>query len=125
MMKGYKSLLHSVGAIDPAERARRERRELMANEASKSLEEIKEERERQAQELLTQFTEMMAAQQSSSAAEYENILARIENEHEEKLQREVISLEQQTQAELEETRANWIETLRFRDWSWWSRTTLP
>ena len=95
----------ALEAIDELEQARRERRESLANSASMSLEEIREERERQAQELLTQFTEMLAAQQSSAAAEYENILALIENEHEEELQREVISLEQQTQAELEETRA--------------------
>ena len=98
-------LVAALGAVDELEQARRERRELLANSASMSLEEIKEEREREAQELLTQFTEMLAAQQSSSAAEYENILALIENEHEEELQREVNSLEQQTQAELEETRA--------------------
>ncbi len=48
-------------AIDDAERTRRERRELMANEATKSLEQIQEERARQAEELLAQFTEMLAA----------------------------------------------------------------
>jgi hypothetical protein len=47
----------------------------------------------------------MAAQQSNAAAEYEEILAQIENQHEAELQREVVSLEQQTQAEQEETRA--------------------
>ena len=48
-------------AIVDAERTRRERRELMANEATKSLEQIQEERARQAEELLAQFTEMLAA----------------------------------------------------------------
>ncbi len=90
----------ALGGIDEAERARRDRRELLANTASKSLEEIREERERQAQELLTQFTEMLAAQQSSTDTEYANILARIEND-----------LEQQTQADLAETRAE-LETDR-------------
>ena len=87
-------------AIVDAERTRRERRELMANEATKSLEQIQEERARQAEELLAQFTEMLAAQQSSTDTEYANILARIEND-----------LEQQTQADLEETRAE-LETDR-------------
>ena len=62
-------------ALDEADQARRERRELLADQASKSLEEIREERERKAQELLTQFTEMLAAQQSDAAMEYEDILA--------------------------------------------------
>ena len=97
---------NALEAFDEAEQARRERRELLANTASKSLEEIRAGREREAQELLTQFTEMLAAQQSSADTEYENILARIENEHEEELQREVISLEQQTQAELEQARVD-------------------
>ena len=88
----------ALEGIDEAERARRERRELLANTASKSLEEIREERERQAQELLTQFTEMLAAQQSSTDTEYANILARIETD-----------LERQTQADLAETRAE-LET---------------
>ena len=65
---------NTLEAIDELERARRKRRELMANAASKSLEQIREERERQAQELLAQVTEMLATQQSSAAAEYENIL---------------------------------------------------
>ena len=69
---------NALEAIDELERARRERRELMANAASKSLEQIREEREGQAQELLAQVTEMLAAQQSSATAEYENILARID-----------------------------------------------
>ena len=92
-------------AIDEAEQARRERRELLAQEASKSLEEIREERERKAQELLTQFTEMLAAQQSDAAMEYEDILARIESERDEELRMEVTSLEEEKQAELERTRA--------------------
>ena len=95
----------ALAALDELEQARRERRESMANAATMSLEEIREERERQAQELLTQVTEMLALQQSSAAEEYENILTRIENEHEEAFQREATSLEQQTQAELEATRA--------------------
>ena len=62
----------------------------------------------------------MAAQQSNAAAEYEEILAQIEREHEAELQREVVSLEQQTQAELDDARtALESATLRFRDWSWW------
>ena len=89
---------NALDGISEAERARRERRELLANTASKSLEEIREERERQAQELLAQFTEMLAAQQSSTDTEYATILARIEND-----------LEQQTRADLEETRAE-LET---------------
>ena len=93
-------LVAALGTVDELEQARRERRALMANEATKSLEEIQEERERQAQELLTQFTEMMAAQQSSADAEYEAALARIEAEHEEEFQRAATSLEQQTQADL-------------------------
>ena len=64
-------LVAEPGAVDEAERARRERREWMANAASLSLEEIREERDGQAQELLTQLTEMLAAQQSSAASEYE------------------------------------------------------
>ena len=40
----------------------------MANEATKTLDQIKEDREREAQELLEQFTELMAAQQSNAAA---------------------------------------------------------
>jgi len=92
-------------AIDEAERARRDRREFLAKKASKSLEQIKEERERKAQELLTQFTEMLAAQQSQAAMEYEGILARIEYEHEEELKKEVISLGKEKQAELETTKA--------------------
>ena len=70
-----------------------------------TLDQIKEDREREAQELLEQFTELMAAQQSNAAAEYEEILAQIEREHEEALQREVVSLAQQTQAELDDARA--------------------
>jgi len=92
-------------AIDEAEQARRERRELLAERASKSLEEIKNERERKAQELLAQFTEMLAAQQSDAATEYEVILARIEAERDEELRQEVISLEKEKQAELEKTKA--------------------
>ena len=65
---------YALEAIDDAERTRRERRELMANEATKSLEQIQEERARQAEELLAQFTEMLAAQQSSTDTEYANIL---------------------------------------------------
>ena len=92
-------------AIDEVEQARMERRELLAKRASKSLEEIKDERERKAQELLAQFTEMLAAQQGQSAMEYEDILARIESEHDEELKKEVISLEKEKQAELEKTKA--------------------
>ena len=88
-------------AIDEAEQARIERRELLAKNASKSLEQVKEERERKAQELLTQFTEMLAAQQSDAALEYEDILARIESEHDEELKKEVVSLDKEKQAELE------------------------
>ncbi len=100
---------NALGAVDELEQARRERREMMADQATRTLDEIKAEREREAQELLEQFTELMAAQQSSAAAEYEEILAQIEREHEEELQREVVSLEQRTQAELEDARAT-LET---------------
>ena len=65
---------NALEAVDPLARARRERRELMANQATKTLDQIKEEREREAQELFAQFTELMAAQQSNAAAEYEEIL---------------------------------------------------
>ncbi len=92
-------------AIDETEQARKDRRELLANRASKSLEQVKDERERKAQELLTQFTEMLAAQQSDAAMEYEDILARIESEHDEELKKEVVSLEKEKQAEVEKTRA--------------------
>ena len=72
-------------AIADAERTRRERRELMASEATKSLEQIKEERERQAEELLAQFTEMLAAQQSSTDAEYATVKSRVVCKSERKL----------------------------------------
>ncbi len=101
-------------AIDEAEQARRERRELLAQEASKSLEEIRAERERKAQELLAQFTEMLAAQQSDAATEYEVILARIEAERDEELRMEVSSLEEEKQAELEQTRAELELALEMR-----------
>ena len=81
-----------LAAIDEAEQARRDRRESLAKKASKSLEQIKAEREKKAQELLTQFTEMLAAQQGDAAMEYEEILARIEDEHEKVLEKEVIAL---------------------------------
>ena len=96
-------LVAALGAVDELEQTRRERRELLANTASKSLEEIREERERQAEELLTQFTEMLAAQQSSTDADYANILARIEHD-----------LEQQTQADLAETKAELETDLEIR-----------
>ena len=91
-------------AIDEAEQARRERRALLAKNASKSLEQVKEERERKAQELLAQFTEMLAPQQNDAAMEYEDILARIESEHDEELKKEVVSIDKEKQAELDKTK---------------------
>jgi hypothetical protein len=91
--------------IDEAEQARRARREFLAKKANKTLEQIKEERERKAQDLLKQVTEMLAAQQSQAAMDYENILARIEHEYDEELEKEAISLEKDKQAELEKRKA--------------------
>ena len=95
-------LVAGRNTVDVAELARMVRREEMANAASMSLEQIREDQERRAQELLSQFTAMLANQQSNAASNYENILASIENEHEEVLRREVLALEQEKQTDLEE-----------------------
>ncbi len=87
--------------IDANEKARQERRKFLANNAEKSLEEIEAEREKKSEELIKQFTEMLAAQQNQAALEYENLVARVEFEHEEEVEKEKVELEAEKQLALE------------------------
>ena len=70
----YKKLQEEVAA---AEKARQERREILAQNAVKSLEEIEAEREQKAKELVDQFTQMLAEQQSQAAMGYERQTRRL------------------------------------------------
>ncbi|NIP45151.1 MAG: hypothetical protein GWN21_00975 [Gammaproteobacteria bacterium] len=94
----YKKLQEEVAA---AEQARQERREILARNAVKSLEEIEAEREQKAKELVTQFTQMLAEQQSQAAVEYERLVAKFEVEHEQEVERQKAELEVEKQKEVE------------------------
>ena len=83
------------------EQAKVDRRKELAQQAEKTLEQLKAEQAQAAQALIQQFTSMVAAQQSQAAAEYQNLVAKIELEHDEALEQEATSLQEQTQAELE------------------------
>ena len=78
---------------------------ILAKEADKTLEEIKEKRRKKAEELVLAFTAMLEAQQSQAADEYEGLVVNIEQKHEEALSQELVSLDEQKQAELEIERA--------------------
>ncbi len=80
----YKKLQEEVAA---AEQARQDRREILANNAVKSLEEIEVEREQKAKQLVAQFTEMLAEQQSQAAIEYERLVSKFEVEAEQEVER--------------------------------------
>ena len=82
------------------EQTRVDRRKQLAQQAEKTLEQLKAEQAQQAQELIAQFTTMVAAQQSQAASEYENLVAKIELEHDEALEQEETSLQEQSQADL-------------------------
>jgi len=97
-----------------AEQARKERREFVASKVGKSLEQIEKEREQQAEQLVAQFTKMLAAQQSQAATEYEELVTRYEVEHEQQLEREKESLQQQKQDELNQEKAELEEALAQR-----------
>jgi len=97
-----------------AEQARKDRREFVANKVGKSLEQIEQEREQQAQQLVAQFTKMLAAQQSQAATEYEELVTRYEVEHEQQLEREKKSLQQQKQDEVNQEKAELEEALAQR-----------
>ena len=75
----YKKLQQEVAA---AEEVRRERREMLATNAVKSLEQIQTEREQKAKQLVQEFTQMLAEQQSQASMEYEALVSKFEQEHE-------------------------------------------
>jgi hypothetical protein len=86
----YKKLQEEVAA---AEQSRQERRDMLAQNAVKSLEEIEIEREQKAKELVDQFTQMLAEQQSQAAVEYETLVAKFEFEHEQEVEKQKAELE--------------------------------
>ena len=102
-------LTEQVEEIAEEEQARNDRRKQLAQQAGMSLEQLKAEQERKAKELIEQFTNMVAAQQSKAAADYENLVAKIEFEHDDALEKEVTSLQEQTQADLANKKAE-LET---------------
>ncbi|MCK5362013.1 MAG: hypothetical protein KAR22_03545, partial [Gammaproteobacteria bacterium] len=94
----YKKLQEEVAA---AEKTRQERREILARNAVKSLEEIEAEREQKAKELVNQFTQMLAEQQSQAAMGYERLVAQFEVEQEQEVERQKAELEEEKQKEVE------------------------
>lgn len=86
--------------ITEEEQARKDRREYLAQKAGKSLEQLKSEQARKAQELIEKFTNMIAVQQSQAAIQYDELVSNIEFEHEEKLDKELASLNEESQSEL-------------------------
>jgi myosin heavy subunit len=94
----YKKLQEEVAA---AEQARQDRREILAQNAVKSLEEIEAEREQKAKELVNQFTQMLAEQQSQAAVDYERLVAKFEVEHEQEVEKQKAEFEAEKQKEVE------------------------
>jgi len=93
----YKKLQEQVAA---AEQSRQERRDMLAQNAVKSLEEIEIEREQKAKQLVTEFTQMLAEQQSQAALEYETLVAKFEAEHEQEVELQKAELEAEKKKEL-------------------------
>jgi hypothetical protein len=100
-------LEETIAQIGEAELARQKRREFLAQKSGKSLEQIKEERERKAQELVMEFTKMLADQQSQAAREYEDILTSIEYEHQEVLEMEKTLLEAEKEEIWQRKKHSW------------------
>ncbi len=78
---------------------------VLAREADKTLEDIKKKRREKADELVLAFTEMLEAQQHQVADQYDDFVTNIEQKHEETLSKELVSLDQRKQMELEIERA--------------------
>ena len=93
-------VVEQVEGIAEEEQARKDRREFLAQKTGKSLEQLKAEQAQKAQELIEQFTNMVAVQQSQAAIEYEELVSSIEFEHEEALDKEVVSLNEESRADL-------------------------
>jgi len=93
-------VVEQVEGIAEEEQARKDRREFLAQKTGKSLEQLKAEQAQKAQELIEQFTNMVAVQQSQAAIEYEELVSSIEFEHEEALDKEVASLNEESRADL-------------------------
>ena len=74
---------------------------VLAKEAEKTLQEVKDKRKKKAEELVLAFSAMLEAQQDQAADEYENLVAAIEQKHQEALSQEKVSLDEQKQAEIE------------------------
>ncbi len=74
---------------------------ILAKEADKTLEEVKEKRRKKAEELVLAFSAMLEAQQDQAADEYENLVASIEQKHDEALSEQLVSMNEQKQVEIE------------------------
>ncbi len=74
---------------------------VLAKEADQTIEEVKERRRQKAEELVLAFTAMLEAQQEQAADEYEDLAVSIEQKHEEALSKELVSLDEQKQVEIE------------------------
>jgi hypothetical protein len=93
----HKKLQEEVAA---AEQARQERRDILAQNAVKSLDEIEAEREQKAKQLVEQFTQMLAEQQSQAATDYEVLVAKFEQEHEEEVEKQKAELKAEKKIEV-------------------------
>ena len=93
-------LTEQVEEIAEEEQARKDRREHLAQKTGKSLEQLKAEQAQKAQKLIEQFKNMVAVQQSQAAIEYEKLVSNIEFEHDQELENEVASLQEESRADV-------------------------